>query len=35
MGNANIEKIMDIYEEVIDLKKIEALENLSKKRDIF
>lgn len=35
MGHANIETTMDIYAEVTDLKKSEAIENLSHKLDIF
>ncbi|EOS39033.1 hypothetical protein C808_02350 [Lachnospiraceae bacterium M18-1] len=35
MGYANIETTMDIYAEVTDLKKKEAIENLSQKLDVF
>jgi len=35
MGHANIETTMDIYAEVTDLKKKEAIENLSQKLDVF
>lgn len=35
MGHANIETTMDIYAEVTDLKKTEAIEVLSLKLDIF
>lgn len=35
MGHANIETTMDIYAEVTDVKKMEAIENLSHNLDIF
>ena len=35
MGHANIETTMDIYAEVIDAKKTEAIEKLSHSLDIF
>ena len=35
MGHANIETTMDIYAEVTDMKKTEAIENLSKKLKLF
>lgn len=35
MGHANIETTMDIYAEVTDLKKKEAIENLSHSLDVF
>ena len=35
MGHANIETTMDIYAEVTDAKKKEAIENLSHNLDIF
>ena len=35
MGHANIETTMDIYAEVTDDKKKEAIENLSHSLDIF
>lgn len=35
MGHANIETTMDIYAEVTDVKKKEAIENLSHNLDIF
>lgn len=35
MGHANIETTMDIYAEVTESKKHEAIENLSRKLDIF
>lgn len=35
MGHANIETTMDIYAEVTDMKKQEALEHLSHKLDVF
>ena len=35
MGHANIETTMDIYAEVTDSKKKEAIENLSRKLDVF
>lgn len=35
MGHANIETTMDIYAEVTDLKKQEAIENLSQKQNVF
>ncbi|MFQ9716219.1 MAG: tyrosine-type recombinase/integrase [Blautia sp.] len=35
MGHANIETTMDIYAEVTDIKKTEAIENLSHKLDVF
>lgn len=35
MGHANIETTMDIYAEVTDLKKKEAIRNLSQKLDVF
>lgn len=35
MGHANIETTMDIYAEVTDMKKTEAIENLSHSLDVF
>ena len=35
MGHANIETTMDIYAEVTDMKKTEAIEKLSHKLDVF
>ena len=35
MGHANIETTMDIYAEVTDAKKQEAIENLAHKLDVF
>lgn len=35
MGHANIETTMDIYAEVTDMKKTEAIENLSKNLNVF
>lgn len=35
MGHANIETTMDIYAEVTDMKKTEAIENLSHKLNVF
>lgn len=35
MGHANIETTMDIYAEVTDMKKTEAIENLSHNLDVF
>ena len=35
MGHANIETTMDIYAEVTESKKKEAIENLSHKLDVF
>ncbi len=35
MGHANIETTMDIYAEVTDAKKQEAIENLAYKLDVF
>jgi len=35
MGHANIETTMDIYAEVTDMKKTEAIEKLSHNLDIF
>lgn len=35
MGHANIETTMDIYAEVTDMKKTEAIENLSKNLKVF
>lgn len=35
MGHANIETTMDIYAEVTDIRKKEAIENLSKNIDVF
>lgn len=35
MGHANIETTMDIYAEVTDMKKQEAIENLSRNLDVF
>ena len=35
MGHANIETTMDIYAEVTDMKKQEAIQNLSRNLDVF
>ena len=35
MGHANIETTMDIYAEVTDTKKQEAIQNLAHKLDVF
>ena len=35
MGHANIETTLDIYAEVTDMKKTEAIENLSRNLHIF
>ena len=35
MGHANIKMTMDIYAEVTDMKKQEAIQNLSRNLDVF
>ena len=35
MGHANIETTMDIYAKVTDMKKQEAIQNLSRNLDVF
>ncbi len=35
MGHASIETTLDIYAEVTDMKKKEALQKLSQKLDVF